>query len=263
MKKYTQILKSKFRSGLKSKISKSVLKTLSYIAIAILVGVTAVYAGNLTPPGAPDKTMKSLSDLYELINTGANTPSTDFTTPATVTSTMHSLGDTYDLMATKISNIDTTKILTGTTIFGKAGTASAGPATLTWQTNPALNLCFSHNQYEIDNGCTVGSGFTQTPDTLTTLGAVEYCKYLNANGTTLANTEQNIWHLPTIQEYYSITDYTRFNSATAVTGFTGGSYYWSSTEYTGSLISAWRWYTYNGSTGSNDKDIQFPVRCAY
>jgi hypothetical protein len=117
MNKIKQILKSKFRTG---------LKTLPYFIIAILVGVTVVYAGNLTPPGIPAKTMKSLSDLYELINTGANTPSTDFTTPATVAPTMHSLGDTYDLLATKISNIDTTKILTGTTIFGKDGSAVAG-----------------------------------------------------------------------------------------------------------------------------------------
>jgi len=110
------------------KYTEKLLKTIPYIIIALLVGVTAVYAGSLTPPGAPSKTMKSLSDLYELINTGANTPSTDFTTPATVAPTMHSLGDTYDLLATKISNIDTTKILTGTSIFGKAGSASAGSA---------------------------------------------------------------------------------------------------------------------------------------
>ncbi|ETB63572.1 TPA: DUF1566 domain-containing protein [Candidatus Nomurabacteria bacterium] len=109
---------------------KKLLKTIPYIIIAVLVGVTVAYAGTLTPPGAPAKSMKSLSDLYELVNTGANTPSTDFTTPSTVASTMTSIGDVYDTLKTKITDIDSTKILTGTTIFGKAGSASAGGVNL-------------------------------------------------------------------------------------------------------------------------------------
>jgi hypothetical protein len=96
-------------------------KNVLYIIIALLVGVTVVYAGSLTPPGAPAKSMKSLSDLYELVNTGANTPSTDFDTPTSIIPTMFSLGDTYDLLKTKITAIDTAKILTGVTILGKAG----------------------------------------------------------------------------------------------------------------------------------------------
>ena len=76
--------------------------------------------------------MKSLADLYELINTGTNTPNTDFTTPTTIVATMNSLGDTYDLLKTKITAIDVTKILTGTTILGKAGTMSDnGAVTIT------------------------------------------------------------------------------------------------------------------------------------
>ena len=102
---------------------KKLLKTIPYLIIAILVGTTVAYAGSLTPPGAPAKTMKTLANLYELINTGANTPSTDFTTPSPVVSTMNSLGDVYDLMATKITAIDVSKILTGTAIFGKNGSA--------------------------------------------------------------------------------------------------------------------------------------------
>jgi len=97
------------------------LKTIPYIIISVLVGVTVVYAGSLTPPGSPAKSMKSLADLYELVNTGANTPSTDFTTPFTIATTMTSLGDSYDLLKTKITAIDSTKVLSGTTIFGKVG----------------------------------------------------------------------------------------------------------------------------------------------
>ena len=104
----------------------SLLSIVPYLIIAILVGVTVAYAGSLTPPGGPAKTMKSISDLYQLINTGSNTPSSDFTTPGSVASTMNSLGDTYDLMTTKIAAIDTSKILTGTSIFGKAGTLPVG-----------------------------------------------------------------------------------------------------------------------------------------
>jgi hypothetical protein len=103
---------------------KKFLKIVPFIVLSVLIGVTVTYAGNLTAPvGAPSKTMKSFADLYALIHTGTNTPSTDFTTPSTVAPTMNSVGDIYDLMTTKIANIDPSKILIGTTIFGKAGTA--------------------------------------------------------------------------------------------------------------------------------------------
>ena len=115
---------------------KKYLKTISYIIVSILVGITAVYAGTLTPPGAPAKTMKSLTDLYELINTGANTPSTDFTTPTAVSSTMHSLGDIYDLMKDKIDDIDASTILTGNTILGVEGTATAGTSGYEFPSKP-------------------------------------------------------------------------------------------------------------------------------
>jgi len=115
---------------------KKILKIVPFLAVAILVGVTVAYAepsGSLTPPaGTPSKTMKTISDLYQLINTGANTPSTDFSTPGTVATNMQTIGDTYDLLTSKIASIDRATILTGTTIFGKAGTASAGASAPTW-----------------------------------------------------------------------------------------------------------------------------------
>lgn len=243
---------------------KTLFKYIPYLVIAILVGVTVAYAGNLTPPGAPIKTMATLTNLYDLVNTGANTVSpaqgTALVTPAYGES-MYALGDIYNLLSDKIADIDGTQILTGTTIFGVPGSATeAVPVpTLTWQTpDPALALCWSNGA-----GCSVGSGFTQTPDTLTTLGAKEYCQYLNSDGTTLANTAQNIWHLPTIQEYTSITDYTKFGAdgATAVTGFAGGSNYWSSTESAEEANVAWYWGSGFGSTNGDGKDGQGSVRC--
>ncbi len=126
---------------MKNKILKNVL----YIIIAVLVGVTVAYAGSLTPPGVPAKTMKSLSDLYQLVNTGANTPSTDFATPSTVSSTMYSLGDTYDLLKNKITAIDGTKIATGTSIFGVSGSATAGSSGGILKTGQSHCNAFSAN----------------------------------------------------------------------------------------------------------------------
>lgn len=249
------------------KFTNKLLKTLPYIAIAILVGVTVTYAApgsKLTPPASVTNTMYSLTDIFNLsIGTTADEGTGTIETTPALTETGKTLTEVYIAISDEIAKLTPEVLLSGNTIFGVEGTATSGPATLTWQTDPALNLCFSHNAYEINNGCTVGSGFTQTPDTLTTLGAVEYCKYLNANGTTLANTEQNIWHLPTIQEYQSITNFTKYSNATDITGFAEDSSYWSSTEYAEKAIGAWSWHTYGGDTSYNGKDSQDSVRCAH
>lgn len=218
---------------------------ISYItSLAILIGVTAVYAtSKLTPPETISNTMYSLNDIYELATNGtsATEGTGDIqTTPSTIEETGKTLKEVYDAVYLALN-----------------------PPALVWQTDPALNLCWSNNQYEIDNGCTVGSGFTQTPDTLTTLGAVEYCQYLNENGTTLANTAQNIWHLPTRTEFISIIDDTKYNSATNVTGFAEDTSYWSSTGYAGDPNFAWLWNTYDGGNGYSDKNYQAPVRCVH
>lgn len=250
MKKYT------------NKIYKSVL----FLSLAVLVGFTAVYAADkLTPPGTASNTMYSLTDIWNL---AAGTTTTEGTgtiagTPSTLSETGKTLTEVYTALSTEIAKLSPSVLTSGTTAFGITGTATSGPATLTWQTDPALNLCWSNNAYEISNGCTVGSGFIQTPDTLTTLGAVEYCKYLNADGTTLANTAQNIWHLPTYQEFASITDITIYNNATQVPGFATGSYYWSGTQDAGYADSAWYWSTYYGNIGSDNKYGQDPVRCVH
>ena len=129
-----------------------ILKIVPYIVIALLVGVTVSYAGSLTPPGAPAQSMYKLSDLYELINTGANTPDTTFTTPGTISATMNSIEDIYDLMTTKISAIDGTQILTGTTIFGVGGSASAGGLPKTGQV-----LCYGITDNSSQNPCLDGT----------------------------------------------------------------------------------------------------------
>lgn len=237
MNKIKQIVKSKFRTG---------LKTLPYIAIAILVGVTAVYAGNLIPGGDQEgiNTMHNLQDIYKLATGGGtSTINPTLTTSPELIGSGNTLNEVYDAVLALTETL---------------------PPTLIWQTDPALNLCWSHNTYEIESGnCFVDLGFIQTPDTLTTLGAVEYCKYLNTDGTTLSNGEQDIWHLPTIQEYTSITNYTKSNNATDISGFALDSYYWSSSDLAGGINDAWNWYTYLGYISGNDVSTQHSVRCAH
>jgi hypothetical protein len=241
------IINSKISHGMKR-----ILKTIPYIIIAVLFGVTVVYAApgisKLTPSGdGVTDAMYSLSDIYSLATDGI--PAREKTgdiiqTPDTLRNTGVTLTQVYDKVAILLNRAN-------------------GISNLTWQTDPAINLCWSNNAYEISNGCTVGSGFVQTPDTLTTLGAVEYCKYLNADGTTLANSQQNIWHLPTIGEYQSITDFTIFNNATQVSGFAPGSDYWSGTKSAGSADDAWVWGAYYGYINYDGKNSQYPVRCAH
>jgi len=223
-----------------------ILKTTLYLLVAVLVGFTASYAGNLVPPSSPSNTMYSLEDIYNLATDSITAEEGEGDipeTPGTVSSTGVTLTEVYEAVASALAN--------------------TGSPDLTWQTDPALNLCWSYDTYEIESGnCSVGSGFVQTPDTNTTLGATEYCQYLEADGETLANTAQNIWHLPTIEEYQSITDYTLYNNATEVPGFAEDTIYWSSTESAEYPNGAWDWYSWGGYTSNYDKSDPVAVRCA-
>lgn len=253
------------------KHTNKVLKIVPYIALFVLVGVTIVYASStssLTPPASVSNTMYSLTDIYNLASgTTANEGTGEIdVTPSEVSLSGKSLSDVYEALSSEIAKLTPSILLSGNTVFGVEGEAEEGVSepTITWQTDPNLILCWSHNQLEIDNGCVVGSsgGFVQTPDTLNTLGAVEYCKYLNEDGVTLANTEQNIWHLPTIQEFNSITDYTKYGNATSVPGFVDNPDYWSSTQDAKQAVSAWGWYGRYGSTLSYYRFYKDAVRCA-
>jgi hypothetical protein len=106
------------------------MRSLKYI-IATLVPVLAVtaivYAGSLTPPGSPAAAFYTLSDIYNRLTTtngdATTSPGLDsFTTPGSVAPTFHNLTDVYNAIPT----IDATKVLSGTTYLGVAGSASAG-----------------------------------------------------------------------------------------------------------------------------------------
>jgi len=270
---------------MKSKI-KSMLKILPYLAIAILVGITAVYAGSLTPPGEPAKSMKTISDLYELIDTGANTPSEDFTTPETVSETMHSLGDTYDLLATKIGDIDPLTILTGTTIFGVEGEAPAGASApefasadattyqcswFTDMTDPDDERVTPVTSAEIcdyNTGCSwvEGACVGDVQDEQEASGG--YMTWYAAKETCANSTEGDLpagtWRLPTNIEL--LTHYMDNNDAgNPPTGFLDG-YYWSSNtyQYPDNSYSAYLVGMLNGGVDySNKGNENYLVRCAH
>jgi hypothetical protein len=255
---------------------KKILKIVPFLTIAILVGVTVAYAGNLTSPGTPAKTMKTISDLYELVNTGANTPSTDFTTPATVSPTMNSIGDTYDLLTTKIAAINPSTILTGTTIFGKAGTATAGASAPTWSSADVtsydcswFNTMTDSTQPGVTSAdiCGYNSGCNWDPVALTCGGGIQtpspaYITWYAGEAACANSTEggqtAGTWRLPTYPElvgYY-------LSSNGTPSGFQSG-YYWSGTTYPNGSIFAYRVGMDGGFANGYSKSLpNLLVHCA-
>lgn len=278
-----------------------ILKIVPYLVIAILVGVTVSYAGSLTPPGAPAQSMYKLSDLYELINTGTNTPDTTFTTPGTISATMNSIGDIYDLMVSKIDDIDGTQILTGTTIFGVGGSASAGGLPKTNQT-----LCYDVAGVEevaaaeiacTDGGTALGGqdgyyeegtalSYTDNLDGTISDGATGLMWKKCSEGKTGVSCETGAdttktwtealavceadttggytdWRLPNIRELLSIVDYGTAEPAINSLFNSQSAFYWSSTtfQYPGGQYYAWDVHFLDGHTDSGSKTSSDYVRC--
>ena len=229
-------------------MKKTLLTTLVLI-LTVTLGVQVANAlGTLIPSGAPgDATQYTLNDIYTKLttNTGTSTKSGLFGTPGSVAATFRTLTEIY----TAIPNIDATKVATGTSYLGVAGTMQGLPAPLTWQTNPGLGLCWSNGQYETNNGCSIGNGWTAQG-----YGAVQYCANLVGEGS-------SDWRLPTISEYQTITDFTTFNNATQVPGFAQYFDYWSSTPSAVDPNYAWVWYTYYGNIYDGNRNNKSQVRC--
>jgi len=103
---------------------KKIITTTVFISVFFLVEATYVYAGSLTPPGAPTNTMYTLTDIFNL-STGATTtlgsgaiPST----PVSVTASFKTLTEVYDAIVTQIGSLSNAKIARGITAFGFTGT---------------------------------------------------------------------------------------------------------------------------------------------
>jgi len=79
--------------------------------------------------------------------------------------------------------------------------------------------------------------------------ALKYCESLGDG-----------WRLPTIEELFSVIDYSEYNPATHVKGFLESSYYWSSTTYAYENESVWLVYFLNGYVLYGYKDYSHCVR---
>src|SRR4051812_30206528 len=92
------------------------------IALAVVRGLS--FAGTLSPSATPTATSYTLGDIYTRLTTNgtATAGAHSLTTVSAVGATFHSLAEIYAAIPT----IDATKVLTGTTYLGVAGSASAG-----------------------------------------------------------------------------------------------------------------------------------------
>lgn len=102
---------------------KKILKIISYTLVSILIGITAVYAGSLTPPGSPENTMYSLTDIYNL-SLGTTTTLGSGTieeTPGSVSSTGKTLEEVYQAISTQLSNLSSEIIAKDLSVFGQTG----------------------------------------------------------------------------------------------------------------------------------------------
>jgi len=176
---------------------KNYLLSAATIIFATAIVITVVNAGSLTPTGTPTATMYTLQDIWQKITDNDN-PSLPtegnhiFPPSSNPAGTMHTLAEIY----TEIPTLDASKILTGTTYMGVAGTATAGIPQPVWQPDPNIDLCWDNTF------CSAGDGLLQPPGTSVLMGAVEYCRYLNLDGETLncsggSCSIVDYWRLPT------------------------------------------------------------------
>ncbi len=186
---------------------KKTLLTILTIVLTVAIGAQVANAiGSLTPSGtAGDATQYTLNDIYTKLttNTSTSTKSGMFTTPGSVTATFRTLTEIYDAIPT----IDATKVATGTSYLGVMGTKQDGVVYPTqWSTEDPTGY-------------------------VTWQAAMDYCDYLETDGSTVNVAVQNIWRLPTYIELVNA-------YLTGVSGFQSD-YYWSSTEVPGSPSNAY------------------------
>lgn len=217
---------------MKNKISHGMnkyLKTSIYLLVAILVGFTASYAGNLVPPSSPSNTMYSLEDIYNLAtdNTEATLGEGDIPeTPSTVSSTGVTLTQVYNAVADALESAGPSA-----PEFAQADLSSYQCLWFTNMTDPndiretpitSKQICTSNPGCSwVDNVCTGG---TQTPEGgyMTWYAATKACANSTEGGLSAGT-----WKLPTNIEL--LTHYMDNNqNGNPPTGFVGG-YYWSGT----------------------------------
>ena len=114
----------------RNKIFQKVINTGLTVLISVLVIFTVVKAGSLTPSSSPAATSYTLSDIYTRLTTNATSTASNhiFSPGASATGTLYTLTQLYNAIPT----IDATKVLTGTSYLGVAGSiANNGAFSLT------------------------------------------------------------------------------------------------------------------------------------
>lgn len=101
-----------------------IIQTGLTVLFSVLLISSIIKAGSLTPTASPAPTMYTLEDIYTRLDT--NDTATEgghaFTPAGAPAGTFHTLKQIYE----KIPTIDPTKVVSGTTYLGVAGSASAG-----------------------------------------------------------------------------------------------------------------------------------------
>ena len=185
---------NKIKQILKSKYTQKILKTLPYIAISILVGVTAVYAGainKLVPPGSVSNTMYSLTDIYNLAQGTTTDEGTGEieATPA-VGNTGHTLTEVYTTLSTEIAKLTPSVLVSGNTIFGVEGEATTGSTVSSSPLKTGQTHC---NQFADDYNEANQVPCTDTNQDGESQRGVARSYTDNSNGTITDNSTNLIW----------------------------------------------------------------------
>lgn len=83
--------------------------------------------------------------------------------------------------------------------------------------------------------------------------AMKYAETLRLGGHT-------DWRLPTIEELFSLLDFSRSNPASTFPGMPNN-WFWSSSSDSSSSSDAWVIYSFNGNVYSDKKTYSYHVRC--
>jgi Protein of unknown function (DUF1566) len=243
-------------------MNKTLLTILTLILTVTLGAQITRAIGSLTLSGtAGDATQYTLNDIYTKLttNTSTSTKSGMFTTPGSAVATFRTLTEIYNAIPT----IDATKIATGTSYFGVAGTLAAGlpktGQTTSYVANDDGDLEIGIAPAYIDNGDgTITDNATgliwQKNGTYNASSWQDAINYCTNNVATLPGSG---WRLPNYKELISIVDLGRANPSinpVFTTTQSGGYWdYWSSTMYYG-YNNNYPWYVnFNeGYTGGSD-----------
>lgn len=143
------------------------IDTLVILVVLILVGAVTVYAGSLTPPGAPANTMYTMTDIFNLSagTTATLGSGTIPTTPSSVSPSFKTLTEIYDAIAAQIANLSNEKIANGVSAFGFTGTLlgdTDAAKVLTSATYPGSYYDFNLTASNVLAGVTFGVGLMGT-----------------------------------------------------------------------------------------------------